>query len=257
MTDSAYNAETKVQLAAVWTQIATRLQNEGDYLIFEGLNEPNDRNPHSGTKNEQQKIIDQWNQTFVDAVRATGGNNRTRYLGVTSFYARCDLAVDRMVLPKDVVEGRLMVAVHSYDPWDFAGLGKATNWGHGGTSYPMGESECVARLKSLYTRFVKRNVPVYVGECGAVNRANSSETAFQRYYLEYYAKAAADYHIPFMLWDNGTNGKTGEEAFGYLNHSTGAYINNSKTLIDALVRAQTDTTSAYTLESIYQKSPIK
>lgn len=255
MTDEAYNTQVKTQLAAVWTQIANRFKNEGDYLIFEDLNEINDGNPFSGSKVQQMRILNQWNQVFVDAVRATGGKNTTRYLGVASFYARCDLAVQYLAIPKDSAKNRIMVSVHSYDPWSFAGTGTDTNWGHTGAAYYHGEQECVDRIKSLYNRFVSRGIPVYMGECGAVNRANSKETAYQRYYMEYYAKVAAQYHIPFILWDNGTNNKTGEEAFGYLNHATGAYINNSKPLIDALVRAQTDQSAIYTLESIYNKAP--
>lgn len=255
MSDDAYNTQVKTQLAAVWTQIANRFKNEGDYLIFEDLNEISDGNPFSGSKVQQMQILNQWNQVFVDAVRATGGNNATRYLGVASFYARCDLATQSLTIPTDVVADRIMVSVHSYDPWDFAGTGKDASWGHTGTIYRNGEQECVDRMKSLYDRFVSRGIPVYVGECGAINRANSKETEFQRYYMEYYAKAGASYYIPFFLWDNGTNNKTGEEAFGYLNHATGAYINNSKPLIDALVKAQTDKSVTYTLESIYNKAP--
>lgn len=253
--DEAYNKRVKEQLAAVWTQIANRFKDEGDYLIFEDLNEINDGNPNSGDKTRAMNILNQWNQVFVDAVRATGGNNATRYLAIASFYARCDLAVQCLTIPTDITENRILVSVHSYDPWNFAGAGIDSNWGHTGACYRNGEAECVERLQMLYDRFVSRGIPVYMGECGAVNRADNKETAYQRYYLEYYAKAAASYYIPFILWDNGTDHKTGEEAFGYLHHATGRYINDSKPLIDALVRAQTDSSAEYTLESIYNRAP--
>lgn len=255
VTDETYNTQVENQLAAVWTQIASQFTSEGDYLIFEDLNEINDGNPFSGSKAQQMRILNRWNQVFVDAVRATGGNNATRYLAVASFYARCDLAVQYLTIPTDVVENRIMVGVHSYDPWNFAGAGKDVGWGHTSLQSRNGEQECVSRMRSLYDRFVSRGIPVYVGECGAVNRSDAKQTEYQRYYMEYYAKAGAQYCIPFILWDNGTNNKTGEEAFGYLNHATGAYINNSKPLIDALVRAQTDKSASYTLESIYNKAP--
>lgn len=253
--DEAYNTQVKHQLAALWTQIANGFKEEGDYLIFEDLNEITDGQPHSGDKTRQMAVLNQWNQVFVDAVRATGGNNATRYLAIASFYARCDLAVRYLAIPHDEIADRVMVSVHSYDPWSFAGAGTDRNWGHTGSQHRQGESECVERLKSLYDRFVSRGIPVYMGECGAVNRANNKETAYQRYYLEYYAKAAASYYIPFFLWDNGTDHRTGEEAFGYLNHANGLYINDSQPLIDALVRAQTDKSAEYTLESIYDRSP--
>lgn len=253
--DAAYNAQVKEELAAIWKQIANRFKEEGDYLIFEDLNEINDGAPFTGSKVAHMKVINEWNQVFVDAVRSTGGKNVTRYLGVASFYARCDLAISRLTMPKDAAKNRIMVSVHCYDPWSFAGAGTDAGWGHTAAQNTTGEAECIERMKALYDRFVSKGVPVYVGECGAVNRANAKETEYQRYYMEYYAKVAAGYSIPFILWDNGTNNKTGEEAFGYLHHGTGAYINNSKPFIDALVKAQTNQEETYTLESIFIKAP--
>lgn len=253
--DTAYNRQVKEQLTAMWTQIAERFKDEGDYLIFEGLNEINDGAPHSGTKTEQMRIMNEWNQVFVDAVRATGGNNTTRYLGVPSFYARVDLAVDILQIPEDATKNRIMVSVHSYDPWNFAGAGTDATWGHTGKQSTNGENECKRRMESLYKAFVSKGIPVYVGECGAVNRADSKQKEYQLYYIEYYAKVAHEYQIPMILWDNGANNKTGEEAFGYLNHANGAYINNSEAFIAAFVRAQTDTTADYTLDYLYANAP--
>lgn len=258
MTDEAYNTQVKMEIAAVWTQIANRFADEGSYLVFEDLNEITDGEPHApGSKSQQMEILNEWNQTFVDAVRATGKKNATRFLGVASFYARCDLAVQFLRLPKDLEsnKNRIMVSVHSYDPWNFAGAGKDSSWGHTGKFNMAGELECRNRVKSLYDTFVSKGTAVYMGECGAVNRSDSLQTAYQCYYMEYYAKAAADCFIPFILWDNGTNNKTGEEAFGYLNHGTGDYINQSKPFIDALVRAQTDLSVDYTLGWLYDNAP--
>lgn len=257
--DASVNEQVKRELSALWTQIADRFADAGaDWLIFEGMNEINDGHggyPFVGNKDKIVATLNGWNQAFVDAVRSRGGENSSRYLAVTSFYARADLAVNGLVLPTDAAENRLLVAVHSYDPWDYAGAGKVDDWGHTGTHFPVGEEEMRSRLKGLYDRFVSKGIPVYMGEFGCVNRATERATAFQRYYTEYYAKAAADYRIPFILWDNGVSGKTGDDAFGFLNHSTGEYINHSKPLLDALVRAQTDTTAAYTLQAVYQTAP--
>lgn len=253
--DPAYNQQVKDELSKIWTQIALYMAEEGDYLIFEDLNEINDGAAFTGNKEAHMRVMNEWNQAFVTAVRKTGGQNATRYLAITSFYARCDLAVDRLVLPKDDVSYRLMVAVHSYDPWNFAGAATEPTWGHTGTDNTGGEVACRQRLLALYNTFVCHGVPVYMGECGAVNRADARERDFQLYYMEYYARAGYNYKIPFILWDNGTDGKTGEEAFGFLNHSTGDYINHSKPLLDAFVRAQTDPSATYTLNTIYDRAP--
>ena len=52
----------------------------------------------------QYAVLNEWNQVFVDAVRATGGNNQTRYLGVPGYVTNIDLTVENFVLPQDVVD---------------------------------------------------------------------------------------------------------------------------------------------------------
>ena len=74
--DAATIAKNKEILAALWTQIATAFKDYDEHLMFAGLNEPNAEN-QAATNN-----LIQYNQTFVDAVRATGGNNGKRVLVV-------------------------------------------------------------------------------------------------------------------------------------------------------------------------------
>ena len=74
-------------------------------------------------------MLNEWNQVFVDAVRSTGGNNATRYLGVPGYCANPELTVEHFVMPKDEVKGRLMVAIHFYDPVDYTLEAKCPEWG--------------------------------------------------------------------------------------------------------------------------------
>ena len=73
------NTAIKEQLKSIWTQIAQRFENKGEFLIFEGLNEIHDGRWGSGTNTtdggKQYAILNEWQQVFVDAVRATGGMN--------------------------------------------------------------------------------------------------------------------------------------------------------------------------------------
>ena len=133
-TDDAVNESVKVQLKAMWTQIAERFRDKGNFLVFEAMNEIHDGgwgwgdNRTDGGK--QYAVLNEWNQVFVDAVRATGGNNTERYLGVPGYVTNIDLTVENFVLPTDAVQNRLMVAVHFYDPNEYTLNAKFSEWGH-------------------------------------------------------------------------------------------------------------------------------
>ena len=67
------NCETMNKL---WTQIANRFKDYDKRLIFAGLNEPAVDNA------DKMKALVQYEQAFINAVRATGGNNSNRILVV-------------------------------------------------------------------------------------------------------------------------------------------------------------------------------
>lgn len=266
------NAAIKVQLAAVWTQIANRFKDEGDWLIFETLNEIHDGN--WGNKavmenaEDQFRVLNEWNQVALDAIRATGGNNETRYVGIPGYVTQPWLTTETLQLPKDKVEGKLMVAVHAYDPWDYAGSGKYSEWGHtstvkdenGNVMYQNGEEEYVKMLDNLYTTYVEKGIPVYFGEFACVHRTNERAEAFRKYYLEYVVKAMKDRKIVAFYWDNGyaknrTNPDVDDDVFGLINHSTGEYILDGEEISKIMINAWENNDSTYTLESVYDKAP--
>lgn len=253
------NSRTKQQLTMVWLQIGKRFAAEGDYLIFETLNEIQDGNWGNLEKMEraedQFRILNEWNQVCVNAIRAAGGQNETRYIGVPGYVTNPDLTVNNLVLPQDVVEGRLMVAVHSYDPWDFAGSAAHGEWGHTGKDVAPGstEQEYVGMLNRLYNMYVRRGVPVYFGEFGAVRRTNAADEPFRLYYFRYVCKAMRDRRIPALYWDNGT-AKMGADGFGVIDHHTGRYISNGEEIVRAMVDAW-EGTDGFTLQQIYESAP--
>lgn len=270
--DDSLNSAIKQQLAAIWTQIAERFKEEGDWLIFETLNEIHDGN--WGNKavmenaEDQFRVLNEWNQTALDAIRATGGNNATRYVGIPGYVTQPWLTTETMKLPEDKVEGRLMVAVHSYDPWDYAGSGKYSEWGHtstvkdeqGNIMYQNGEEEYVKMLDNLYETYVKKGIPVYFGEFACVHRTNERAEAFRKYYLEYVCKAMKDRQIVAFYWDNGyeknrNNPDTDDDVFGLINHSTGKYILDGEEISRIMINAWGNEDPEYTLESIYNKAP--
>ena len=244
----------------VWLQIGQRFANYGEWLVFETLNEIQDGGWGNGNNRTdggaQYRVLNEWNQVCVNAIRAAGGMNETRYIGIPGYVTNPDLTVENLVMPEDVVENRLMVAVHSYDPWDFAGSAQYQEWGHTGKDVVPGadENAYVGMLNRLYNMYVRRGIPVYFGEFGAVRRASAADEPFRLYYFRYICKAMRDRRIPALYWDNG-NSKGGNDGFGVINHQTGKYIGNGEQAVRAMVDSWENNDPAYTLQSVYDSAP--
>lgn len=267
--DADLNEQIKNQIKIVWTQIANKFADKGDFLVFEGFNEIHDGGWGWGdNRNDggaQYKVFKQWLQVFVDAVRATGGNNATRYLGIPSYDTIFDLAIENFVgadgnfdLPVDPAN-HLMVAVHNYDPYEYAIANKYTQWGHTADTSKSANDGNEATMRSNYkklkTNFVEKGIPVYVGEFGSVRRDNATDESFRRYYLEYVCRVAREAGIGMVVWDNGS-AKTGNESFGLFDHGTGVFLNDdSKAAVEAMVRGYFADDERYTLETIYDHAP--
>ena len=173
-------------LHTLWTQIATAFQDYDEHLLFAGLNEPNADN-----LNATYNLV-QYEQVFINAVRATGGNNAQRVLVVqgpsTNIDHTCNFMKDNM--PEDTAEGRLMIEVHYYNPWQFWGMEKDESWGKvfyywGEGNHQPGsqhnatwgeEEDMKSQLMKMKTHFVDKGIPVVIGEFGA-NWRNISNIA--------------------------------------------------------------------------------
>lgn len=259
--DENTNNEIKKKLGAVWHQIAYYFRSYSDWLMFETMNEIHDGKWGYGDNltdgGHQYAILNEWNQISVDAIRTAGGQNTRRFIGIASYSAQPKAAMEHLVLPKDKAKSRLLVSVHMYDPWQYAGDPVYGEWGHTGRNVvPSGgmESDFVAILKALYDSLISRGIAVYVGEYGCVRRANEREEAFRQYYFEYTCKALRDYKMPVLVWDNGTTG-TGNDAFGLMVHDDGRFIANGEQSIKSMVNAWNNNDTSYTLQSIYDRAP--
>lgn len=226
-------AEITARFKALWSQIAARFKSEGDYLIFETMNEVHDGDWGTGANlkdgGNQYEILNSWNQTALDAIREAGGENTKRIVAVAGYAANIGLTVNALKLPNDKVKGRLVVAVHNYDPWDFAGLGTRNEWG----TY-KDKVEYDTKLNPLPIKYINNSIPVYMGECGCVHRNSPSGEQCRKEYLEYTIKAMHKNNIPPIIWDNGAD-TSGEEAFGLVNHGNGKYIGNGEEIVKLMV----------------------
>lgn len=251
------NEAIKAQLKAVWTQIAARFKDKGHFLLFEAMNEIHDGrwgwgdNRNDGGR--QYAILNEWNQIFVNTVRATGGKNTDRYLCVPGYATNIELTLQSFVLPKDVVPGRLLVSVHCYDPMDYAMSNKYTEWGHTADAPKKvtgdNENQIASQFKALKEHFVEKGVPVYIGEMGCIHRATEREEAFRKYYLEYFYKAARTYGLAPFYWDDGGKGLC------LLNHATGDWQPGALEAIGAMKKGLFTEDSSYTLQTVYEQAP--
>jgi aryl-phospho-beta-D-glucosidase BglC (GH1 family) len=161
---------------ALWTQIANKLNHYDEHLLFAGCNEPNVDNA------EKMAVLKTYLQTFIDAVRATGGNNAVRNLIVQGPSTDIDKTNTLFgAMPTDIVANRLMVEVHYYTPWTFCGMTQDESWGKmayfwGAFAVSGSDRNATfgdeAEMKSLFTKmktmFVDKGIPVILGEYGAI-----------------------------------------------------------------------------------------
>lgn len=213
----ANNAKQK----AFWEQIATHLRGFDEHLLFASANEPNVENA------TQMAVLTSYHQTFIDAVRATGGKNANRTLIVQGPSTDIEKTNKLMLtLPTDKVASRMMVEVHYYTPFQFCLLDKDADWGkmfyywgadnHSTTDTDRNstwgeEADLDKFFLSMKTQFVSKGIPVILGEFGAIRRDLTGDALTlhlnsRAYYLQYVVKQAkANGLIPFY-WDAGNMG---------------------------------------------------
>ena len=262
--DADYKKDMMARYKALWEQVARKFAEEGEWLIFEGYNELQDGGWGFGGNltdgGKQYAVINEIAQTFVTTVRAAGGKNADRYLSILGYSANPSLTASNLVLPTDSAADRLIVSVHFYDPSGYAlGQNSAyTEWGHTGADGKKdpnhSEKNVIETFRMLKDKYLDKNIPVYIGECGAVNREYERAKSFQRYWFEFVFKAAREYGFCPIVWDNGAR-STGNESFGYIDHADGSFINDSGPVIDIMYKAFNTTDPSYTIKSVYDNAP--
>ena len=262
--DADYKKDMMARYKALWEQVARKFAEEGEWIIFEGYNELQDGGWGFGGNltdgGKQYAVINEIAQTFVTTVRAAGGKNADRYLSILGYSANPSLTADNLVLPTDSAADRLIVSVHFYDPSGYAlGQNSAyTEWGHTGADGKKdpnhSEKNVIDTFRMLKDKYLDKNIPVYIGECGAVNREYERAKSFQRYWFEFVFKAAREYGFCPIVWDNGAR-STGNESFGYIDHADGSFINDSGPVIDIMYKAFNTTDPSYTIKSVYDNAP--
>lgn len=193
--DETIIADKVNKLKKLWTNIATYFKDYNEYLMFAGLNEPfQEYSLFSTRHSELTPILERYNQAFVDAVRATGGNNAKRVLIVQGPSTNISSTVNYFNMPTDTENGKLMVEVHYYEPWDFCGSNATKDWN--------ADASVKTSFESLKTKFVNHDIPVVIGEYGANWQENteSHNDAIRRFFKSVVENAGNCGIVPFA-WD--------------------------------------------------------
>ncbi len=195
----------------MWQQIAERFRDYSDYLIFESANEElgtrfDENSPLYCSDSvvtylnddERYALTNEINQTFVDVVRATGGNNATRFLLIAGYGTNIDQTCDdRFQMPKDTAVSKLMVSVHYYDPWSYCGASSAvsaTKWGK------VSDYEYMDQQLAKMTKFTEAGYGVVIGEYGALPCSDGLKDNTLAYHTAF-LDACTKYDLTNCLWD--------------------------------------------------------
>jgi len=194
--DEEVYTQQRERFEAIWTQIAEEFKDYDDHLLFEGYNEMLDIKRSwcfasfaaSGQYNASiatsaYNAINNYAQSFVNAVRATGGNNSQRNL-IVSTYGACSGSgtwnshlqdpLKKMKLPEDSVSNHLIFEVHSY--LDIKNISNAKN-------------EVNQMIRDVKNNLASKGAPVIFGEWGTSTENGYSTyrnnmLTFVRYFVE-------------------------------------------------------------------------
>ena len=223
-----------------WKQIATKFAAYDEHLIFASANEPGVNDPWNGGADNGQwafdenrmKVLKQFHEVCLKAVRSTGGNNATRIVVVQSPRTEIDKApLLSAQYPTDPAgEGYTMAEVHFY-PYQFSLMtGGDEDWGkmfyywedktpgndaaHTCSGTALGSKKSIDNLFSgLKSRFYDKGIPVVIGEMGAVKRLSALSGDNLKKHLEaraawygYTVAAAKKNGLVPCVWDTGDEG---------------------------------------------------
>jgi endoglucanase len=258
---AAVNAKQK----AFWEQIATQMRGFDEHVIFASANEP------AVSDATGMGVLLSYHQTFVNAVRSTGGHNSYRVLLVQGPSTNIDYTNSLMnTLPTDPAANRLMVEVHYYTPFNFAGLTADASWGnmfyYWGNGYHSTtdasrnptygeESDATTEFPLMKAKFIDKGIPVILGEYGAIRRfqtlsgdALTLHLAGRAYYLNYITHKALAYGLKPFYFDDGS---TGNNAFRIINRQTNG-VADQQGLAAVVQGAQNGTSSTIQVGQVYQ-----
>lgn len=204
-------------LISIWKQLAERYKNYPNTLVFELLNEP------------QNKIdCDVWNLILAETVSAIRSIDTKRYLivGGTNYNS-----IDSLQSLKLPVDKRIIATIHYYEPNEVTFQGTPYQQGYDNLSNVdwKGTKEEISylegRLKSAKTWANNHHVPLFLGEFG-INKKAPADTRIR--WTSAVVHAADTLGISYGYWEFAS--------------SFGLYDLNTKTWNIPMLKAVLNTT---------------
>ncbi len=203
------NESVRARFDSIWVQVAERFRNKSDSLLFEIINEP-----FGMTTSE----VDDLNARILSIIRQSNPDRIVVYSGAD--YSGATWLMNSAVPNDDYIMGYY----HSYDPWDFAGLGNGT-WG------TEAERDAVrATFESVAAWSATNDVPVMISEFGAIRPTDYNSR--MRFYAHYVEQALRN-RVPFQVWDDGGD-------FGLYDRDNRSWADEKDILISTFEDGPTD-----------------
>jgi endoglucanase len=179
------------RLVELWKQIARRYQNQPKSLMFELLNEPNDRLDD-----------ERWQQAFPQLLKAIRDSNPDRIILIGPAYLNAVDRLDKMQLPPQ--DRRIVGTFHYYKPLQFTHQGafwlndsapwRGTRW----TGTPQQREELRNDFERAAAWSQQNHRPLYLGEFGTFREANMDDRAL---WTRAVAREAEKWGFSWSYWE--------------------------------------------------------
>ncbi|MBQ8065619.1 MAG: glycoside hydrolase family 5 protein [Prevotella sp.] len=233
-----YKEENNQKLALLWMNIASEFSRYDYRVAFAGTNEVHIKDNWGKPDAENLEVQNSYNQTFIDVVRATDGNNQKRHLIVQTYVCNPDFGLYNgdFVIPTDVEENGneyMSVEFHYYTPWDYAGECKFNYWGEPykqkGKASPSDEKTMTEFLDRVVSTWGDKGLGLVMGEWGVTERQKAGQTDVihenMTYYCHFLISETKKRGISTFVWDNNHFG-SGPENFGIFDRKAGMKVKN-------------------------------
>ena len=188
----------KARFLALWKQIADEFRDYPDSLYFEIFNEPNDKFTPT-----------LWNDYLKECLAVIREKNPDRMVVIGTAEWGGIGSLSKLVLPNDP---NIIVTIHFYDPFGFTHQG--AEWmepilpiGVKWNGTPAEKNAIRSSMNVVRAYSTTHNVPVYIGEFGAIDNADDESRArwigFLREVFDEYGFSAAywEYSSGFGIYN--------------------------------------------------------
>ncbi len=154
----------------------------------------------------EYEVLNEYNQVCLDAIRKTGGNNAKRFVMIPGMGTGIVPALNKIEdaehdifspgkfkMPKDSAKDKLILTVHKYPQWKEI---------DGKTYFRQSTKDSITnQFEQLNQDFIKNNIPVVIGETGALKSDVSLEERIKCF--THLFSEAKKYGMSVIWWDCG------------------------------------------------------